>query len=84
MAFHEGRWMELLRDSTVAAETHNQSVGGAVRIMIMARRVERAMTRVGRRTGGPWNDVHFESSERSRKATSSAKGTSEPRGGSPL
>ena len=27
VAFHEGRWMELLRDSTVAAETaHAQSV----------------------------------------------------------
>ena len=38
-------------------------------------------TSVGRSTGGPWNDVHPESSDRSRKATSSAKGTSEPRGG---
>ena len=88
VAFHEGRWMELLRDSTVAAETaHTQSVRRKRRLDHACHdshpdgRIVSCSTSVGRRTGGPWNDVHFESSDRSRKATASAKSTSEPRGG---
>ena len=91
VAFHEGRWMELLRDSTVAAETaHTQSVRRRRRQDHDddARRAARAMTltqmgelSVARQAleGAPVAPGTM--STLSRKATASAKSTSEPRGG---
>ena len=87
--------MELLRESTVAAETaHKQSVRRRRRQDHDddARRAARAisLTQMGKLSaarqaleGAPvaLGTMSSLSSDRCRKATSSAKGTSEPRGG---